>query len=155
MCIPINEAKDVIELALAADVNAPAVDAHSGETAGEQPEVKENLKGKPRMGVTVMGLNNTNGQLPNGAYVVSVDEGSPAEAAGMLPGDIIVELNGQVVSKVSDMTGMIAQMQEGDQLQVKVFRPKTVADAEKGQISTDGEYVDLTLTLAVVDGVAQ
>ena len=53
------------------------------------------------------------------------------------------------------MTGMIAQMQEGDQLQVKVFRPKTVADAEKGQISTDGEYVDLTLTLAVVDGVAQ
>ena len=155
MCIPINEAKDVIEQALKADVNAPAVSTKNEDANGETSETKENLKGKPRMGVTVSGLRNTNGQLPNGAYVISVDAGSPAEAAGVLPGDIIVELNGQVITTVSDMTGLIAQMKEGDQLQVKVFRPETVVDAENVQISTDGNYVDLTLTLAVVDAVAQ
>ena len=155
MCIPINEAKDVIAEALKADVNeAPVTDSKEAEDNSE-PSVRNDLKGKPRMGVTVQGVSNTNGMLPNGAYVISVDEGSPAEQAGVLPGDIIVELNGQVVSTVSDMTGLIAQMQEGDTLQVKVFRPKTVSNAERGQISTDGEYVDLTVKLAVVDGVAQ
>ena len=105
--------------------------------------------------MTVTGLVNTNGAVPNGAYVISVEAGSPAEQAGILPGDIIVELNGQVISAVSDMTGLIAQLNEGDKLQVKVFRPETVGDAEKAEISTDGDYVDLECVLAVVDAVAQ
>ena len=63
--------------------------------------------------------------------------------------------NGQVITAVNDMTGMIGQMKEGDLLQVKVFRPAEVGDASNGEISTDGEYVDLELTLAVVDAVAQ
>ena len=66
-----------------------------------------------------------------------------------------MELNGQVITTVSDMTSLIAEMKEGDVVQVKVFRPETVVDASSIQISTEGKYVDLTLTLAVVDEVAQ
>ncbi|MBQ6382545.1 MAG: trypsin-like peptidase domain-containing protein [Clostridia bacterium] len=154
MCIPINEAKDVIEEALKADVKD--VTANAGKDGQKDDKsAGTDLKGKPRMGVTVTGLVNTNGAVPNGAYVISVEAGSPAEQAGILPGDIIVELNGQVISAVSDMTGLIAQLNEGDKLQVKVFRPETVGDAEKAEISTDGDYVDLECVLAVVDAVAQ
>ena len=154
MCIPINEAKDVSEEALKADVKD--VTANAGKDGQKDDKsAGTDLKGKPRMGVTVTGLVNTNGAVPNGAYVISVEAGSPAEQAGILPGDIIVELNGQVISAVSDMTGLIAQLNEGDKLQVKVFRPETVGDAEKAEISTDGDYVDLECVLAVVDAVAQ
>ena len=154
ICIPINEAKDVIEEALKADVKD--VTANAGKDGQKDDKsAGTDLKGKPRMGVTVTGLVNTNGAVPNGAYVISVEAGSPAEQAGILPGDIIVELNGQVISAVSDMTGLIAQLNEGDKLQVKVFRPETVGDAEKAEISTDGDYVDLECVLAVVDAVAQ
>ena len=152
MCIPINDAKPVIEEALKADTSGMAA------SSGNQPDAQgehQDLNGKPRMGLTAATLNVTNGQLPNGAYVISVDEGSPAEQAGILPGDTIVEVNEQIITSVSDLTGLIAGMKEGDQLQVKVFRPDAVEDVENVRISTSGDYVDLTLTLAVVDAIAQ
>ena len=153
MCIPINDAKPVIEEALKADTSGMAA-----SSSGNQPDAEsehQDLKGKPRMGLTAATLNVTNGQLPNGAYVISVDEGSPAEQAGILPGDTIVEVNEQIITSVSDLTGLIAGMKEGDQLKVKVFRPDAVEDVENVRISTSGDYVDLTLTLAVVDAIAQ
>ena len=156
MCIPINDAKPVIEEALKADTSGIAA---SAEDPGKDPAPveteKDDLKGKPRMGVTVTTLNVTNGQLPNGAYIISVDAGSPAEQAGLQPGDIIVEANDQVISTVSDMTGMVAGMKEGDQIRLKVFRPDIVEDVENVRVSRSGEYVDLTLTLAIVDAIAQ
>ena len=39
--------------------------------------------------MTVSTVKDTNGQLPRGVYINSVDEGSPAEAAGLKVGDII------------------------------------------------------------------
>ena len=149
MCIPINEAKDVIEKAMNGEGNGDDK-AETGKEAGEQGG---DLKGKPRMGVTVSTVNDTNGRLPRGAYVVSVDEKSPAEAAGIKAGDIMVELNGQVITTVSEEIEILGQLKEGDEVAVKVFRPETVT--EDGRISAEGEYIDLTVTLAVVDAVAQ
>ena len=105
------------------------------------------------MGVTVSTVKDTNGQLPRGAYISGVEEGSPAERAGLKIGDIMVELNGQVITTVSEEIEILSQMKEGDEVAVKVFRPKTVS--EDGRISYDGEYVDLTVTLAVVDEIKQ
>ncbi len=154
MCIPINEAKSVIEEALKADVTKLGTnDEDSVEAEGEYKN-PQGLMGKPRMGVTVMNLN-TNGQLPNGAYVAKVESGSPAEKAGVLAGDIIVELNGEVISNITEMTEKLSGMNAGDAVQVKVFRPSVVQDAENVQISTDGEYLDLTVTLEMVDPVNQ
>ena len=149
MCIPINEAKDVIEKALSgetADTAANEGNAGSTEAGGD-------LKGKPRMGVTVSTVRDTQGQLPRGAYVVEVEKDSPAEAAGIKVGDIMVEVNGEVITSVTQEIEIISKLKEGDEVAVKVFRPAQVVD---GQIqSTDGEYVDLTVKLAVVDAVAQ
>ena len=152
MCIPINEAKPVIDDALKADVTAPA--DSSKDTQGNSG-TEQNLRGKPRMGVTVSTVGNSNGSLPNGAYIIEVDKDSPAEKGGLLAGDIVVEANDQVITSVSEMQAIIAEMNEGDTIRLKVFRPAEVISAADGNISTEGDYVDVEVTLAIVDAVAQ
>ncbi len=150
MCIPINEAKDVIEAALSGNGTVEGVQQNA---AAEDEGTTGGLTGKPRMGVTVSTVKDTNGQLPRGAYVVKVEEGSPAETAGLKVGDIMVEVNGQVISTVTEEIEIISQLKEGDEVAVRVWRPESVS--EDGRISTEGEYIDLTVKLAVVDEIAQ
>lgn len=139
MCIPINEAKDVIDEALKADMSALKAEAENKDTG--------DLKGKPRMGVSVRTVTG-NGVLPNGVLVVSVEENSPAADAGLQPNDIMVEVNGQVIKNVSEEMAIVSQLKEGDEVQVKVFR---MTDTNTG----DGEYIDLTVKLAMLDDVHQ
>ena len=158
MCIPVNDAKSVIDKALAADVSSfkPDNSKNAGKNKGSDNS-QTGLSGKPRMGVTVTTLSGsaiTNGLLPRGAYVLEVESGSPAEAAGLQAYDIIVEANGQVISSTTELTSVIGEMNEGDQVSLKVFRT-TGEDLRTLQEIPDGEYMDLTLTLAIVDAVAQ
>ena len=150
MCIPINEAKDVISKALEADKTEIAGN-ESGEATGT--ESKGDLKGKPRMGVSVQTLRDTQGKLPRGVYVAEVEKDSPAEAAGLQAGDIMVEINGQVITTVEEEIEILSKLKEGDEVKAKVFRPSMVD--KNGRISSDGEYIDITVKLAVVDAVAQ
>ena len=149
MCIPINEAKEVIEKALNGEGTEPAKAGEEAKTEG----TGKGLTGKPRMGVTVSTVRDTQGMLPRGVYVAEVEKDSPAETAGLQVGDIMVEINGEVITSVSQEVEIIGKLNEGDEVTVKVFRPAQVVD---GQIkSTDGEYVDLTVKLAVIDAIAQ
>ena len=54
-----------------------------------------------------------------GAMVVDVFPGSPAQAAGMEPGDVITEINGHPVFRPSDVTSALAGMHPGDQVQLR------------------------------------
>ena len=153
MCIPINEAKDVIAAAL----NGTGTTDRQPDEAGSADSRISNggLSGKPRMGVTVTTSGGCNGAYPKGVYIIEVEANSPAEKAGIQAGDIIVEVNGQVITSVSEEVEILSGMKEGDEVAVKVFRPNTVTDAQNGRISTDGDYKDLTVTLAMVDPVNQ
>ena len=155
MCIPVNDAKSVIEKALKADVAAP--DNGKANNASGSSSVNNSLQGKPRMGVTITTLTGAavqNGTLPRGVYVMEVESGSPAEAAGVKPFDIIVEANGTIISGTSDLTGIIAGLKEGDEVALKVYRTgKDLSQPVEGDL--EGEYIDLTLTLAIVDAVSQ
>ena len=149
MCIPVNEAKDVIEQALTGEKPEVAKDDSSAANTNSSGD----LTGKPRMGVTVSTVPDTQGSLPRGVYVVEVQKDSPADAAGIQAGDIMVEINGQVITSVSEEVEILSKLREGDEVSVKVFRPATVRG--KGNVSTAGEYIDLTVKLAIVDGLAQ
>ena len=158
MCIPINDAKSVIDKALNADTSSLKIQEPSKNSAsGSSGDTQNGLSGRPRMGVTVTTLSGgavTNGLLPRGVYVREVEEGSPAAAAGVQPYDIIVEANGVLTANASDLTGLIGELKEGDTVKLTVYRTGVdVYTAE--EIPTDGEYVELTLTLAIVDAVAQ
>ena len=158
MCIPINDAKTVIDAALKADVTA-LENPQNDDTAGAESTApaQNGLQGRPRMGVTITTLSGSavsGGALPRGAYVMEVEAGSPAEAAGVKPYDIIVEANGTVITTTTDLMQIISALNEGDEVALKVFRTGVdLSTAE--ELPTDGEYIDLTLTLAIVDAVAQ
>ncbi|MBQ8654146.1 MAG: trypsin-like peptidase domain-containing protein [Clostridia bacterium] len=154
MCIPINAAKPLIEEVLTSQLTA---EVKGGETAAA--ESTGDLTGKPRMGISVNDMESifrssvfTQGLLPKGVYVVEVEEGGPAAAAGMKAGDVIVDVNDTVITSFDQMSEIITAHKAGDTLKVKVYRAEGLDDLENlKQIPEDGEYVDLEVTLAVVE----
>lgn len=156
MCIPINAAKPLINDVLSGKVATPEV--ASDMQSGDNASANNNLVGKPRLGVTVTSMNTNStailsGALPNGVYVTAVDPNGPADKAGMQADDIIVDVDGTVITGVTQMTSIIAEHKEGDVLNIKVYRVPGLAEAK--DTIPDGEYVDLQVTLAVVDEVKQ
>ena len=96
------------------------------------------------------------GLLPNGAYVSEVEAGSPAEKAGIQVADIIVEIDGNIISKTTQMTSYLQSKQAGDVVKVKVYRVDGGLNNVDGNSSIpDGQYIDLEVTLAILDEVQQ
>jgi uncharacterized iron-regulated protein len=88
------------------DVDLPPVPLLPSDFAWYVPY--EGLEGKRvRMGVLLSGK--------DGAPVIhSVEEGSPAEKAGVRPGDVIVSFDGQPVEDTTDILYLIGTKKEGD-----------------------------------------
>ncbi|MEW6002037.1 MAG: DegQ family serine endoprotease [Nitrospirota bacterium] len=57
-----------------------------------------------------------------GALVSDVARNSPAEKAGIIRGDIIVEFNGREVKDVSSLRNMVAQSKVGTEISMKLLR---------------------------------
>lgn len=82
---------------------------------------------RPVLGVDVTDLTPAliaahNLAITTGAYVVSVFPGSPAQQAGIRPGDVIVELANQQIGNISDLTNILLALHPGETVSVKVFR---------------------------------
>ena len=75
--------------------------------------------------------------MPQGAYVLSVEEDSAAARAGLLKGDIIVSFDGQRISSTDELTGAMEYYRAGETVKMTIKR------------IIDGEYqsVELEVTL--------
>ncbi len=62
---------------------------------------------------------------PTGAIVMSVDDGSAAERAGLQAGDVIVEIDGTAIADTRDLIARTASTAPGTTVKVKVFREGT------------------------------
>ncbi|MER3543223.1 MAG: hypothetical protein C4311_01140 [Chloroflexota bacterium] len=71
-----------------------------------------------------------------GVLVVSAAEDSPAAKAGVQVGDVITEVDGQVVATPRALSDAIAAHKPGDQITLKVYRP------------ADRQMLDIQVTLA-------
>lgn len=60
--------------------------------------------------------------LPMGALITEISPGFAAERAGLKPSDIIVELGGQPVASINDLTRVLRDFEAGDEIDVKVYR---------------------------------
>jgi serine protease Do len=58
----------------------------------------------------------------SGALVGDVTPGSPAEKAGIKPGDIIVEFNGKPIKEMNELPRLVAAVPVGRVVEVKVLR---------------------------------
>lgn len=79
--------------------------------------------------------------------IQSVTSGSAAEAAGLLPGDVILDINGQAPGTPQAVSDMIRRMRPGDVIQVRILRNGVehmlnVTLHERQQVVAQGQYVE-------------
>jgi serine protease Do len=115
--------------------------------------VKEGLKqfratgkfaSKPFLGVSYQMISKRTAILnnvPEGAFVVEVINGSPAEEAGIKPDDIIVKLDGkEIKEETGGLAKVISEKKPGDRVSIEIWRN---LPAQPG-----GEILNLTATLS-------
>ena len=61
---------------------------------------------------------------PRGALIAGVSEGSPAEKAGIKPGDIILEFDGEKIKTMRNLPRIVANTKVGKNVVVKIWRDK-------------------------------
>ena len=91
---------------------------------------------RPYIGITGMDLDEDTAKANNlvvGVYVKAVDDFSAAEKAGIKPGDVIIEADGQEITTMDELNEIKNKHQIGDTMTIKVNR--------------DGQERDLTITL--------
>ena len=102
-CIPINTAKDIIDQLI-----------ENGEVV------------RPRLGVTVVAQDGPDEPMrnypPAGVRIENVEEGSPADEAGLQTYDIITEINGVRVYTNDELIGQIDQYAAGDTVELTICR---------------------------------
>ena len=74
------------------------------------------------LGIEVNNSNEITAGLPSGAYVSKVTPGYCAEKAGIQAGDYIVELDGQEVTTMNDLTRLLRRLDPGTVTTVVVLR---------------------------------
>jgi len=101
---------------------------------------------------------------PQGALVRGVEQGSPAEKAGIEPGDIILKFEGKSIEKSSDLPRLVGNTKPGTRSAMQVWRrgalrevaitvgefeadkPEKKASVEKPQSSNAGKVLGLTVS---------
>lgn len=63
----------------------------------------------------------------SGAIIAGVVRGSPADRAGIMPGDILVAVAGEKVSDTSDMLNLIARLEPGAKTPMTILRKRREA----------------------------
>lgn len=92
---------------------------------------------KPFLGVRYQIISKKNAllnEVPQGAYVIDVVAGSPAEKAGLKTGDIVTEIDGEKVTEDMELGSIISKKSAGDTVTLKVWR--------------DGETIELKANLS-------
>jgi serine protease Do len=80
-----------------------------------------------RIGVTTQEVNQSLADSfglskPEGALVSAVEKGSPADKAGIAPGDVIVMLNGKAIAASSDLPARVADARPGSTARLELVR---------------------------------
>lgn len=68
--------------------------------------------------------------VEQGAWIVEVIEGSPAAAAGLRVGDVVVAVDGRRVTGEQTLAALILQFEPGDQVELSVRRGQRTVDVQ-------------------------
>ena len=121
--IPISKAKPILE------------DLMNRETREKVDTSEKGYLGVVLANLTTEAIQMYN--MPTGAFVRGVEEGSPAEESGICKGDIIVKFDGQKVSDGDDLLDKLQYYKSGEKIEVVVAK------------SDNGEYKESTIELTL------
>lgn len=83
-------------------------------------------RGGPKLGASIADAASQRRKHPGipatGAFVGQVRKGSPAEQAGLRPGDVITALGGQPVARAEDVHRLVPQMPRGHEVSLTYVR---------------------------------
>ena len=101
------------------------------------------VSGRPYMGITYLAVTDAQtasqlGVSAYGIYIVSVEDGGPADEAGLKAGDRIVSIDGSEVAQKTDLGTIIQNHAAGDTISITVAR--------------DGQMVEIQMTLGEKKG---
>lgn len=110
MCyaIPISDAKPIIE-----------------ELMAKETRLKVAEEDRGYLGITGVDVKTEYTQLygvPKGVYVSSVTEGSGADKAGLMKGDIIVEMNGEEITSMAELKNELQYYAAGTTVTLKLMQ---------------------------------
>lgn len=101
-----------------------------------------------RLGVVIQDLNQGLAESfgldrPDGALVSKVSPDSAAAAAGLKPGDVILEVNGEPVQRSGSLSSRVGLSAPGDKVRLKVWRDKSAREIEAklGGLPSEDEKV--------------
>jgi len=89
--------------------------------------ITEGISVRPWLGIVGLALSEEIAQyynlpLEHGVLVTKVTDGSPAQHAGMMMGDIILKMDNAEIDTIDDLLGEIHKRKVGDKVKVAVFR---------------------------------
>ena len=106
---------------------------------------------RPRLGVTVVTNNGPDEPLrnyaPAGSQIYSIEEGSPAETAGLQEYDVITHVDGERIKTNEELTAIIDEHQAGDVITLTVARYYD----ENGNQLLNPEVLDIEVELQIID----
>ena len=109
--------------------------------------VREYLKSYGLEAVSYTHLEPMRNYAPAGVQVVTVEEGSPAEAAGLQAYDIITEINGERIYSNDELIAVIDQFSAGDTVELTVCRYYN----ENGTALAEYEELTVEVELQIID----
>jgi S1-C subfamily serine protease len=76
--------------------------------------------------------------VPQGAYVVEVIEGSPAEKAGVKENEIVVKIDGEQLDENNSLAEVIGKKKVGDEVSLEIYRDEETVKV-KAKLEEAGE----------------
>jgi serine protease Do len=104
-----------------------------------------------RLGIAIQNVNQALAESfglskPTGALVSSVEKGSPAEQAGVEPGDVIVKFDGKEVTDSAQLPARVGEMKPGATAKLEIIRKGatkeinvTVGELKDGKLAANAE----------------
>lgn len=89
------------------------------------------VKGRPTLGISGQNINAFYAQyynVPQGFIVKNVDNGSAAQQAGIMVNDIIVGIEGKMISSIEEFNEIKSNYKAGDEITVSVYRNDNIMD---------------------------
>ena len=122
----LNSSGQVVGISVAVASDAQnigfAIPVNVVKTALEEFNKTGSFSGKAYLGVEYQMISRQSAimnDLPQGAYVVNIVDGSPADEAGIEPDDIIVKINGERVSDTENgLSDIIQKSKAGDKVDI-------------------------------------
>ena len=108
---------------------------------------------RPKLGISVMTLRGseepTDGRIPAGVYVSAVYDGGAAKKAGVQVDDIIIRVDGERVTRHTDLTNRIASRAAGDSVTLTIVRIPGLGHLTVQDRIPPGETLEITVVLEV------